>query len=188
MDNIDLIAAVVVIGLVVLGLLAWVGAQRRRSEALRRQFGPEYEQALAAAGSRRAAEDELAARRKRVAALDIQALPEPERQRYARAWRAAQTRFVDEPAPAVIEADRLVNEVMRARGYPMGDFEQRAADLSVDHGNVVTHYRAARELAETNSAGRASTEALRQAMIHYRALFEDLLADAREPDHKELAL
>lgn len=186
--NVVLVLVVVVILvllLVVVGLA--LVRQRRQSDALRQQFGPEYEQAVAQTGDRRKAESELAARQKRVASLNIQPLAEPERERYAAAWRAAQTRFVDEPAQAILEADRLVTTVMEARGYPLGDFEQRAADLSVDHGNVVTNYRAAREIAQANEAGQASTENLRQGMIHYRALFEDLLADAREPKRKELA-
>lgn len=170
---------VVVLAVVVLAALILVGAalmmQRSRSDALRRKFGPEYDTAVSAAGDRRKAETELAAREKRVAAFNLHPLDPEERDRYAAQWQTAQTRFVDEPQQAIEEADRLVTAVMEARGYPMGDFEQRAADLSVDHATVVTNYRAAREIARENEAGRASTEQLRQGMIHYRALFDDLL-------------
>jgi hypothetical protein len=107
--------------------------------------------------------------------LDIRALTSEERERFAQAWQATQARFVDEPAAAITEADQLVAEAMRARGYPVGDFEQRTADISVDHPNVVSNYRAARAIAAANERGEANTEDLRQAMVHYRALFEDLL-------------
>jgi hypothetical protein len=184
MDSTTLIVILAVV--VVLVIVAAVAMQRSRTEALRQKFGPEYEQAVAASGDRRHAESELAARQKRVAALNIRPLAAEEAERYARAWQAAQTRFVDEPNQAIVDADRLVTDVMQARGYPVGDFEQRAADLSVEHANVVTHYRAAREIAQANETGRSSTEMLRQGMIHYRALFTDLLAAPREPEQKEL--
>jgi hypothetical protein len=185
MDSTTLIVILAVIALLVIGAAA-VAMQRSRSEALRRKFGPEYEQAVAATGDRRQAESELAARQKRVAALNIRPLAADETERYARAWQAAQTRFVDEPNQAIVDADRLVTEVMQARGYPVGDFEQRAADLSVEHANVLTHYRAAREIAQANATGQANTELLRQGILHYRALFADLLAAQREPERKEL--
>jgi hypothetical protein len=190
MDSIALVILLILaVVLVVIGAAFLL--QRNRSEDLRRKFGPEYDQAVSQAGDRRKAESELASREKRVAAFNIRSLAPDERDRYATQWRAAQTRFVDEPRQAIVEADRLVMAVMEARGYPMGDFEQRAADLSVGHANVVTNYRAARQIARENEAGQASTEMLRQGMIHYRALFDDLLevppkAESRRAEQKEL--
>src|SRR5206468_11604706 len=120
-------------------------------------------------------EAELAAREKRVRKLEIRGLEPGEQSRFAEAWQKTQARFVDEPSQAVRDADGLVKEVMQARGYPVGDFDQRAADVSVDHPNVVTHYRAAHDIVSRNNQGQATTEDLRQAMIHYRSLFEELL-------------
>jgi hypothetical protein len=148
---------------------------RRRSEQLRQRFGPEYERALKAEGNSRRAEKELEARARRVEALHIRPLVPEDAARFDANWRAVQARFVDDPKGAVTEADRLVGEVMAARGYPVGDFEQRVADISVDHPDVVMNYRAAREIAVQHSRGQASTEDLRQAMVHYRSLFRDLL-------------
>jgi hypothetical protein len=161
--------------------------ERRRSEALRERFGPEYERTLEAAGDRRQAEAELEARRTRVAALPLRTLNPPEQEALRTNWRSAQARFVDEPAESIAMADRLVTEGMRARGYPVGDFEQRVADLSVEHAAVLDHYREARRIAQASQAGQASTEDLRQAMVHYRALFDDLLTTATEPERKEMA-
>jgi hypothetical protein len=168
-----LIVAVAVVA--VAAIAGWVILQRQRSESLRRQFGPEYDRAVAEQGDPRRAESELATRRKRVDQLHIRALSPHECQRFAEAWRGAQAHFVDEPSAAIHEADQLVTKVMEARGYPVGRFEQRAADISVDHPHVVSNYRAARQIALANQEGRASTEDLRKAMVHYRALFEDLL-------------
>lgn len=184
-----IIVAVVVV--LVLVLVAAVSAVRRqRSAALRRQFGPEYDQAVADLGDQRTAERELAERQKRVEGLQIMPLSAEAQRRFAAAWQTAQTHFVDEPAEAIDEADALVTQVMEARGYPLSDFEQRTADLSVDHAGVVTHYRAARQIAQANKAGQASTELLRQGMIHYRALFDDLLGQpsaSEQPEQKELS-
>ncbi len=177
-----IIAAVVL--LVVLA--AMLAARRRRSEALRQKFGPEYDQAVAEAGNTARAEAELAARQKRVQAFDIHPLADEERQRFGQAWLGAQTRFVDEPRQAIIDAEQLVVAALQARGYPMSDFDQLAADLSVEHSQVVAHYRAAREIAKANEAGHASTEQLRQGLIHYRALFDDLLGAETAPEPKEL--
>src|SRR5215207_92694 len=180
MDNPGtLVVILVILVLVVAG--AALLARRRRSEALRRRFGPEYDHAVGTAGDRARAEAELAAREKRVAKLDIRELPEPERRRFAEAWRDVQARFVDSPAAAVKEADRLVKELMQAKGYPMGDFEQRAADVSVDYPHVVTNYRAARDIAQANERGEATTDHLREAMVHYRGLFEELLGAQAVP-------
>jgi hypothetical protein len=148
---------------------------QRRTEELRKRFGPEYDRVINERGDARQAESELAARQKRVDRLDIQPIELAERERFIEAWRATQARFVDAPAEAIKDADRLVSEVMQARGYPVGDFEQRAADVSVDHPIVVENYRAARAIALANERGESGTEELRQAIVHYRALFEDLL-------------
>jgi hypothetical protein len=173
-----LIAIVVVL----LGVVAWLALERRRSARLRAGFGPEYTRTVAAVGDRRRAEAELDARRERVEALQIRPLAPDDRERFAAAWHTAQSRFVDDPGGAIAEADRLVADVMEARGYPVGDFEQRAADISVDHPRVVEHYRAAHRIAEREARGEADTEELRRAMVDYRALFEELLgAGEREP-------
>jgi len=165
----------VIVLLVVVGAVAWVLMQRKRSEELRERFGPEYERTVDQLGGSRQAEAELAAREKRVKTFDIRPLSGQEHQRFSQAWRATQSHFVDEPGAAIKQADRLVSDLMRERGYPIGDFDQRAADISVDHPTVVENYRAARAIAIANERGEASTEQLRQAMVHYRALFEDLL-------------
>jgi hypothetical protein len=172
----------VVVVLIAFGL--FIVMRRRRSQNLSEQFGPEYKHVVKQYGDPRKAEAELAAREKRVRKLEIRALAPEEQNRFAEAWRGTQTRFVDEPSKAVSEADGLIKEVMQTRGYPVGDFDQRTADISVDHPNVATNYRAGRAIAERNSKGEATTEDLRQAMVHYRSLFEELL-DTTEPTKKE---
>jgi hypothetical protein len=167
----------VIVVLALLGVIAWLFYERQRSERLRSGFGPEYDRAVAEQGDRRAAEAELAARQQRVEALRLHPLAPDDRERFAGDWRRAQAHFVDDPAAAIGEADRLVASAMQARGYPVGDFEQRAADISVDHPDVVEHYRAAHAIAQNNERGGAGTEDLRQGMVHYRALFADLLED-----------
>ncbi len=171
---------IVLIILVVLAIVAYLAVmlmQRRRTEQLRDQFGPEYDRTVAERGDVRGAESDLAERRSRRERLEIRPLSADARSRYADAWRVTQTRFVDQPDDAVQEANRLVMAVMRERGYPVDDFEQQAADVSVDHPAVVENYRAAHAIAEANLAGTATTEDLRQAMVHYRALFEELLEE-----------
>jgi hypothetical protein len=168
-----LIAGVVIV--FALALLAWRSSKQRRSAALRQHFGPEYDRALAQHGDRTRAEEELASRKKRLDELDIHLLSAEQCARFGTAWSEVQQRFIDDPSGAVIDADALVKEVMKARGYPVGNFEQRVADLSVEHANVVHHYRAARVIALDSAKGQAGTEDLRQAMVHYRALFADLL-------------
>jgi hypothetical protein len=176
---------IIVAAIIVLLIVLLVAAQRRRSQRLHDRFGPEYERAVAETGSRQRAEAELAARERRYRSLDIQPLPAGARDRYAEEWRVVQARFVDAPGPAVADADRLVNNVMRDRGYPLGDFDQRVDDLSVEHANVVDNYRLARDIARKNDRGEATTEDLRKAMVAYRALFEDLLStDATPPKAK----
>jgi hypothetical protein len=167
-----LIAAAVVL----VGTLAWLAWSASRTRALRTHFGPEYERAIQSAGNRRQAEAELRARKRRVDKLRLRELAEAERARYLEGWQSVQARFVDEPRKAVADADRLVGEVMNDCGYPMEDFEQRAADVSVDHPQVITHYRAAHQVATRDGDFPASTEELRTALLHYRALFEDLLS------------
>ncbi len=168
------IAAAVVI-VVVAAVTFWLNERRRRrTERLHSHFGDEYDHAVERNG-RKAAEDELQSREERVSQLDIRRLTPGETHQFADRWQVTQADFVDEPGGAIKEADRLVMEVMQARGYPMGDFEQRAADVSVDHPEVVRNYRAAHAVAIRHSRAAASTEDLRQAMVHYRALFTDLL-------------
>ena len=175
----------IVIGLLValaVIVIAFVVMQKRRSDALHSKFGPEYERLVRQHGDARHAESELANRVDRVKHLQIKPLDEEHRNRFADAWRADQARFVDDPKGAVVEADRLVADLMQFRGYPVGDFEQRAADVSVDHPHVVENYRVAHDIAVRQQRGEASTEDLRVAMVHYRALFEDLLeTDEHEP-------
>ena len=170
---------------VVIAVGALLFLQRRRSAALQHRFGPEYQRAVGEFGDERKAEAELAAREKRVRSLKIRALTPEEQARFADSWKRAQTRFVDEPSEAAADADVLVKELMQTRGYPMGNFEQRAADISVDHPGVVSNYRAAREIAIRNNAGKATTEDIRQAMVHYRSLFEELLETAEPAIHTE---
>jgi hypothetical protein len=175
---------VIAVVLVAAAAAAWWAWNARRSLQLKERFGREYDRTVADTGDRRQAESDLEARRKRRAELDIRQLDPAARQRYVAAWRAAQTRFVDDPGAAIAEADSLVIEVMRERGYPMDDFEQRAADVSVDHPQVVDNYRRAHVISERNTHGAASTEDLRQGMVHYRALFDELL-EGSEPTARE---
>ena len=181
MTNSQIVVAVIAVGVLFVVLAVATAMRRRRSRVLADKFGPEYERTVEAAG-RAKAEAELAARAKRVEHFQIRALTPAERDRYTELWRVAQQHFVDNPHMSVAEADQLVAEVMRARGYPMSDFEQRAADISVDHPHLVTNYRAAHAIAAKSAGLKAGTEDLRQAMVHYRALFEDLLeSEKAEP-------
>jgi hypothetical protein len=148
---------------------------RSRREALRRRFGPEYERALLQYGSAARAERELATRAKRMERFHLRPLDDANRARFVAAWNAIQGRFIDDPALAVRQADDLIKEVMITLGYPADRFEQRTADLSVHHPNVVQHYRAAHALAESSQTPETNTEDLRQAVVHYRALFSDLI-------------
>ena len=164
---------------VVLAVLAAAASRRRRSKELQDDFGPEYDRTVDATGDRRDAERELSDRRKRREQLDIIPLSDDARERYASEWQDVQQRFVDEPDRAVRDADGLVQRVMADRGYPMENFEQASADVSVDHPDVVENYRTGHALLAAHDDGQASTEDLRQAMVHYRALFADLLAEER---------
>ncbi|GAS88391.1 hypothetical protein [Mycolicibacterium brisbanense] len=176
-----IVIAVVVLIIVVLALIAGASMMRKkRSDRLKDQFGPEYERAVDTAGGQRAAEKELLARERKHNKLDITELTPQSRARYEQAWQETQARFVDDPSQSVSEADRLVTEVLRERGYPIDDFEQRAADISVDHPKVVEHYRAGHILHLAQQRGEIGTEAQREALVHYRTLFEELL----RPDHE----
>jgi hypothetical protein len=174
MNTTTLVIVAIVVVMAALAV-AWMYTMKRRRERLRSRFGPEYDRTLRDTGSERRAEAVLADREQRVSSYHIRALREEERARLSDAWRRIQAKFVDDPAAAVTEADVLVNEVMTTRGYPMADFDRRAEDLTVEHANVVHHYRAARDIAARHSKHQASTEDLRQALVHYRELFADLL-------------
>jgi hypothetical protein len=165
------------VAIVVVALIALVASRssKRRHAQLKQRFGPEYERAVAQHGSEDKADRELIAREKRIHKLHLRALPETERVQFSEDWRNVQARFVDDPSGAVQAADDLIQAVMLARGYSSKDFDQRVEDLSVEHASVIEHYRSARELAEANREGRANTEELRQAFVHYRALFADVL-------------
>jgi hypothetical protein len=169
-----LIAAMVVVVAVLVVVASSVG-RRKRTERLREQFGPEYERTVAEAGEQRAAEHELVARERKRDKLDIVPLAPEALDKYAQRWRAVQTAFVDDPAGALGDADQLVTEVMHERGYPVADFDQQAADISVDHPMVVENYRAAHAIHLSQQQGDVGTEPRRQAFVHYRALFEQLL-------------
>jgi len=181
MNTIVVLAIVVAFLAVAFGVFMYV--QKRRTLHLRSKFGPEYDRLVDRYGNQRKAEDDLSHRERRLEKLQIRDLDSDEADRFASAWREEQARFVDNPNEAVANADRLVGELMKARGYPVGDFEQRAADISVDHPLVIENYRVAHKLAGRSGRGEASTEDLRQAMVHYRALFEDLLKrDVRDSE------
>jgi hypothetical protein len=174
------IAAVIVAAAVVV----WVMRSRRRSRQLRQRFGPEYDRVASKQGDPKAAEKVLEMRAKRVDKLELRPLAREEALHFSEQWTRVQARFVDDPPGAVSEADWLVTEVMRARGYPMSNFEERAADISVDHPVVVENYRAAHQIAMRHGRGEASTEDLRNALVHYRSLFNELL-ETREPVRRE---
>ena len=167
---------IIVIAVIAIAFAVYMFVENRRTKRLRTRFGPEYDRMVQESG-RRHAESELDRRARRVGKFSIRPLTIEERSRYGDAWRKEQAHFVDDPRSAVENADRLVGEVMRARGYPVGEFETRAADLSVDHPRVVSNYRTAHEIAQRDVRGEANTEDLRRAMVHYRALFEELLEE-----------
>ena len=177
----------ILIGVVVLALLVvagWLIVRKKETQTLEKRFGPEYDRAVDELGSRAKAEAELKARQKRVEQLHIMPLAPADASRFSEAWRALQGRFVDNPKGVLAEADQLVRDLMQKRGYPMGDFERRAADISVDHPAVVDHYRAAHEIALRDRNGEVDTEGMRQAVIHYRALFAELL-EVEQPRMQE---
>jgi LPXTG-motif cell wall-anchored protein len=165
-----------VIAVLALATATWFFYRRRQSDRLQQRFGPEYVRTVGDLGSRAKAESELKARESRVENLKIVALAPAEAARFSQAWTALQGRFIDNPKGVVVQADQLVRELMLARGYPVADFERRAADISVDHPAVVDHYRAAQAIAVRDQRGEADTEEQRKAVVHYRALFDELLA------------
>ena len=171
-----LIALAVVVVLVIVAAVAlYMRRRRNTTTGLKNRFGPEYDRAVKQHGSERKAEAKLADRETRVDMLKIRDLDSTERERYLAQWQAVQSRFVDYPKGAVTEADELVSSLMQTRGYPVADFDQRAADISVDHPRVVENYRSAHDIALRLGKGEASTEELRTAMIHYRSLFDELV-------------
>lgn len=181
---------IIIIGvavIVVVAIAAFIYLRKRRTERLRSQFGAaEYARTVQESGTQRRAEGELEKRKERVAALHIRPLSPGDRDRFMELWRGVQARFVDTPGGAVTEANQLIRDVMAARGYPVTDFEQRAENISVDHPLVVENYRAAHEIAVRQARGQASTEDLRQAMVHYRTLFDELVRET-EMSREKLA-
>jgi len=178
MSAMDAQTSAVVVTLLVLALMgfaAWLFYRQHQSHRLEHRYGSEYHRIVEGLGSRSKAEAELKARERRVKQLNIVPLMADDANRFTQSWKALQARFVDDPKGVVGEADQLVRELMARRGYPMADFEHRAADISVDHPAVVDHYRAAQAIAERARRNEASTEDLRKAVVHYRALFDDLL-------------
>ncbi|MEU8072805.1 hypothetical protein AB0B20_23930 [Micromonospora sp. NPDC049151] len=192
MSSTQVVVIVIVVAVIAALVAVAVVASRRR--ALRERFGPEYDRAVAEQDSRSAAERELRERERRHAELELTPLSPESRARYAAAWEELQVRFVDSPAETVGEADELVSRLIAERGYPTGDFSDQIAHLSVEHARTLTHYRDAHEIRQRNERGEAGTEDLRQALVHYRALFADLLGEEpvptatqqpeqRHPDH-----
>jgi hypothetical protein len=179
-----ILAAAVVLGLVAIG--AWLYTRRKQSHRLQQHFGPEYDRTVNELGGRTKGESDLKAREKRVERLEILPLAPSEAARFTEAWRALQSRFVDNPKGVVVQAEQVVRELMEKRGYPMGDFERRAGDISVDHPDVVANYRSAQAIALREQKGAADTEELRKAVVHYRALFDELL-EVREPRQEIIA-
>ena len=183
MNHNQVLIAIVVIAVIAVVAIAMVAMRKRRSVKLRERFGPEYDRVLRKEGDSRKAEGVLEFREKRREKFTIRPLSAEDKSSFGVRWNEVQARFVDDPRGAVTVADSLVTEVMQARGYPIGEFEQRAADLSVDYPAIVENYRAAHQIALRHGAGQASTEDLRQAMVHYRSLFQELL-DERLPQRK----
>ncbi|HEX6314347.1 MAG TPA: hypothetical protein VFZ73_05785 [Gemmatimonadaceae bacterium] len=176
-----LVIGIIVVALAAIGWLVW---QQQRTNSLRAQYSDEYDRTVRELGRRRG-EAELLRRKERVSKLDIRALSPTERERFVADWRRIQEQFVDDPEGAVTRGQELVDDVMRARGYPIMDFDRRIADLSVDHPRVVQNYRVARDIARRRDRGQASTEDLRQAMVLYRELFEDLLEAGPDDGSRE---
>lgn len=169
------IVVIIVLAVIVLAVAGWLITQNRRRQRLREQFGSEYDRAVDEHDSRRKAEQELAQREQRHAKLDIKPLSSTDRDRYAKQWTLIQQEFVDRPTNAVAEADRLVTVVMGERGYPTEGYRQQVSDLSVRHATTLDHYRSAHAIKARCDDGEVATEELREAMVHYRSMFEDLL-------------
>jgi hypothetical protein len=178
LSTVQIAVIIAVVVLLVVGIAILFSVRKRKTERLRTQFGgAEYNRAVKEGGSRQKAEAVLDKRADRVESFHIQPLGPGDRARFVESWRGVQARFVDSPGGAAMEADQLLRDVMSTRGYPVSDFEQRAADISVDHPLVLEHYRSAHEIAVRQTQEQASTEDLRQAMIHYRTLFEELVGE-----------
>ena len=180
---------IAVAAILIIAVLAWLYVRKRRSTTrdLQQRFGPEYDRALREHGSKRKAEAKLVDREKRIEKLNIRDLDPIERERFLKRWESVQSRFVDSPKGAVTEADDLVSSLMKTRGYPVSDFNQRAADISVDHPRVVENYRSAHEIALRVGKDEATTEDLRTAMIHFRSLFEELVQEPMTVKKREAA-
>ena len=174
---------IVVLAVAVIALIGFIVSQKKRSDNLHSTFGPEYHRAISESGGKGKAEAELLERQQRVKSASIRSLSLTDQERFTKSWADVQAEFVDDPERSIGHADTLVAEVMSARGYPVSDFEQMSADISVDHPGVVQNYRAAHEIAVRQGRGEANTEDLRQAMIHYRSLFEDLVHES-EKQHR----
>ena len=184
MGTMDPQSSMILAGLILTALIAiagWLVYRKNESHRLEKRFGPEYGHAVNEMGSRTKAEAELKSREKRVSKFNIVPLARADADRFGEQWRGVQARFVDNPKGVVSEADLLVRDLMQKRGYPMADFDRLSADLSVDHASVVDHYRAARDIAQRDHRGEADTEELRQAVVHYRALFDELLEVEQQP-------
>lgn len=173
---------VAIVAAVAVAVAAWWYVQNRRRTHLRSRFGPEYERVVRETGDPAKADALLAERERRIEKLHIRSLTPEESGRFAESWRRVQARFVDDPHGAVTDADRLITDVMSARGYPMANWEQRVADISVDHPRVAEPYRSGHDIALRHQRGEASTEDLRQAMVHYRELFGELVEPAHARD------
>ena len=180
MQNIDPVVWVVIGVVVIAAIAAWLIIRNRRTAGLRDTFGDEYDRTLDTAGSRAKAEAALKEREARVSKLDIRALTAEERDGFSREWRDVKALFVNSPVEAVHHADRLLTEIMKTRGYPMADFDRRYEDLTVDHGEVARHYREGHDIVVRHGKGQSSTEDLRQAMIHFEALFDDLVNEVTD--------
>jgi hypothetical protein len=179
MSNETLMIIAIVVAAVVVVVAVWMLFRRRKSAALRARFGPEYAHVLHSARTPAEAERELLKRQSRVEQFSIKPLSREDAERFTAEWRSVQAKFVDDPRIAVVEADRLIGDVMRSRGYPLDDPNRVIDDLSVDHAHVINHYRSGREIVARHEKGQASTEDLRQAMVHFRALFDELVAGVR---------
>jgi hypothetical protein len=177
--NTSTILAIILIGaaMITVLLILFQFQRRRKTEELKGRFGPEYARTIQETGSKTRGEEKLTKLEKRVERLHIHPLPQTECLQFAESWRVVQAKFVDNPQQALRDADSLLGMVMSARGYPVADFEERAAEISVDHPLVVIRYRAGHDIAIRHSKGQANTEDLRQAMVHYRALFDEMIAE-----------
>jgi len=181
-----ILTAIIVIGAILVGVVVLLVTRRRKTEYLKQKFGSEYDRVVHQHGDLQRAETVLTQREKRVSHFELRTLPPTERERYAEQWAFLQKKFVDDPKGAVNEADRLVTDVMNARGYPMSEFNQRANDISVNYPNTVGNYRAAHDIVLRYGRGQSSTEDLRKAMVHFRSVFDELLGTPGVV-HKEVA-